>query len=193
MWLNELNVEGNIELRSTRTATRELVASRAADGTWTSSFLDDDYDDEKETDMPDIDPDEHQTGDDVREVPIYGRGTRIYEGVLSGDPVTGHDHDLTVYAHYSKDGFELTTHDDGYYPVDERHSALWVKPEHVPDLVLALGGNSGDDPVELLAQQIQEGVIPVKTGWSIERLCLSNWFTEHGVPYTTAYESVSNL
>jgi hypothetical protein len=121
----------------------------------------------------------------VRQVPTFGRGTRLYEGILTGDPVSGEDHDFTVYAYWSEDGFELTTHDDGHWPVDELHWALWVEPEHVADLILALGGQSGDDPVELLARQMQNGVI--------NHFGIGTWLSEHGVPYTHASKSVSNL
>jgi hypothetical protein len=97
-----------------------------------------------------------------REVPIFGRGTCIYTGVLKGDPY-GHDHDLSLYASCSEhSGFELTIHDDGYGHVDELHTAMWVEPEHVRDLLFALGGEIEDDPVELLAQQIKDGSIPVQ-------------------------------
>jgi hypothetical protein len=60
-----------------------------------------------------------------------------------------------------------------------------VGPEHVPDLVLALGGRSGDDPVELLAQQVQNG--------TISQFGIGNWFSAHGVPYTSDSKNVSNL
>ena len=130
-----------------------------------------------------------------REVPTFGRGTCVYRGVLIGDPY-GHDHDLSLYASYSEhSGFELTIHDDGHYPVDELHTALWVKPDHVRDLLRALGGNIGDDPVELLVQQIESGSIPVKEGGGLrwERVCIDRWFSENGVQYTSASKNVSNL
>jgi hypothetical protein len=123
--------------------------------------------------------------ENARQVPTFGRGAHLDQGVVTGDPVSGHDHDYSVYAYLSADGFEVTTHDDGHWPVDELHTAHWVEPEHVPDLVLALGGRSGDDPVELLAQQVQNG--------NISQFGIGNWFSAHGVPYTSGSKNVSNL
>jgi hypothetical protein len=123
--------------------------------------------------------------DNVRQVPTFGRGTALHQGVVTGDPVSGHDHDFSVYAYLSEDGFEVTTHDDGHWPVDELHTALWVEPEHVPDLILALGGRGGDNPVVLLAQQVQNG--------AISQFGIGNWLSEHGVQYTTDSKNVSNL
>lgn len=124
------------------------------------------------------------TDDNVRqrEVPTFGRGTCLYRGIVTG---FGHDNDFTVYAYCGEDGFELSTHDDGHWPVDELHWALWVEPEHLADLILALGGQSGDDPVKLLARQMQNGVINHSE--------IGTWISEHGVPYTHAGKSVSNL
>ena len=129
--------------------------------------------------MPEIDPNENVP---QREVPTFGRGTRLYAGTVTA---FGYDNDFTVYAYCGPDGFELSTHDDGHWPVDELHWALWVEPEHVPDLVLALGGQRGDDPVKLLARQIENGVI--------KRSAISTWIREHGVPFTSDSKSVSNL
>jgi hypothetical protein len=134
------------------------------------------------------------TNDNRRDVPTFGRGTCVYLGLLTGDPVSGEDHDLSVYASFDEhSGFELTTHDGGHWPVDELHTALWVEPGHVHDLLLALGRNSGDDPVELLAQKIKNGSIPVKEGGPIEGICIDRWFSENGVQYTTDSKRVSNL
>lgn len=129
----------------------------------------------------------------VRSVPTFGRGTCLYRGVLRGDPSSGQDHDFTVYAYFSVDGFEVTTHDGGRWPADEVHSALWVEPEHVDALVSALGGRSGDDPVWLLARRIEEGVVPVKAGEQVEYASIDAWFSERGVHYTTGSKRVSNL
>jgi hypothetical protein len=126
-----------------------------------------------------------------REVPTFGRGECLYRGVVS-NPVTGSSEDFSVYAFYSDEGFELTTHDDGHYPVDELHTAMWVEPEHVPDLLRALGGNIGDDPVELLARQIENRAITVENRGSSEGVPISRWFRERGVPYTTDSKFVSN-
>lgn len=167
----------------------EVEAHRMADGTLSKSVhMDDpdpDDDDDDEIDLADIDPDERQSGDKVRQVTTLGRGRRLHQGVVTGDPVSGYDHDSSVYAYLSGDGFEVTTHDDGHWPVDELHTALWVEPQHVPDLILALGGRSGDDPVELLAQQVRNG--------TVSQFGIGIWFSKHSVPYTTASKSVSNL
>jgi hypothetical protein len=134
-----------------------------------------------------------ETNDRKREVPTFGRGECVYRGVMS-NPVTGTDDDLSVYAFFSEDkGFELTIHDDGHYPVDERHTAVWVEPEHVPDLLRALGGIIGDDPVELLAQQVKNGSIAVQESNRIKSVRIFEWFRENGVPYTSDSKSVSNL
>lgn len=121
----------------------------------------------------------------VRQVPTFGRGTRLYRGVVSDDPVTGEDHTHSVWVYHSDDGYEVSTHDGGHWPVDEVHTALWVEPEHIPDLILTLGGKSGDDPVELLAQKVQDG--------AVRPFGILNWFSEHGVPHTFGSKNVSNL
>ncbi|ABM11939.1 hypothetical protein [Mycolicibacterium vanbaalenii] len=128
-----------------------------------------------------------------REVPTWSTGTILYSGSISGDPVSGHDHDLTVCASFSEnDGFELAVHDDGHWPVDELHQALWVEPEDVPLLVRALGGGDEDDPVRLMAEGIANGSIRVKTAIPIERVAIFDWFKEKGVPYTSDSRFVSN-
>ncbi|PWQ88614.1 hypothetical protein DKX15_18355, partial [Enterococcus faecium] len=67
-----------------------------------------------------------------REVPTWSSGTSLYGGSISGDPVSGHNHDLIVCARSIEDGgFEVAVHDDGHWPVDELHQALWVEPEDV--------------------------------------------------------------
>ncbi len=171
--------------RPIRLPQRDLPAD-AEKGSATQRSLEKNSADEKSADT------ETGTGNH-RPVPTFGRGTCLYRGVLEGDPVSGEDHKLSVYAQYGEDGFELTSHDGGHYPVDEYHSALWVEPEHVEDLLSALGGTSGDDPVVLLRQRIQDGDIQVKTATSIERVCISDWFQAHGVRYTSAYTTISNL
>jgi hypothetical protein len=184
--LEELDVEGNVELLSAATGLRTVSAHRTADGTWTIP-------DEKHYRTA-IDPsengDEDETDDKVRQVPTFGRGTRLHQGVVTGDPVSGYDHDYNEYVHYSEDGLEVSTHDGGHWPVDELHTALWVEPEDVPDLLLALGAQSGDDPAELLVRQIQKEVLP---GGRVSYNRISLWLKQHGVPYTSASKNVSNL
>lgn len=121
-----------------------------------------------------------------RRVPPFGRGTRVYSGVLTGDPVTGKDHDLVVYAEYNEtDGFELCIYDSASWPVKDQDFALWVTPEHTPALLNAVGALSTDDLIERLTQRLSDGSIPVKEGEWIERVCLPRWFRDNGVEYTS--------
>ncbi|PQE01770.1 hypothetical protein CYL16_06915 [Mycobacterium sp. EPG1] len=107
--------------------------------------------------------------------------------------MSGHNHDLIVCARSIEDGcFELAVHDDGHWPVDELHQALWVEPEDVPLLVRALGGNDDDDPVALMAEGIANSSIQVKTASPIQHVAIFGWFKEKGVPYTSGSKSVSN-
>lgn len=120
----------------------------------------------------------------AREVPYFPRGTVLHNGIVTGDPVSGHNHDYSVWAQLTDDGFEVTTHDEGHWPVDELIEAYWVEPENVAGLILALGGRAGDDPVELLGLHLQRGTVS-DTG-------IGNWFAAHGVPYTSGRRTISN-
>src|SRR5689334_256111 len=105
-------------------------------------------------------PDEPHAAGGTRSVPTFGRGIRLHAGVTS-NPVTGTSDDYVVYAYYSpEDGFfELSTHDDGHWPVDEYHTAQWVEAEHIAVLLDVLAGSSGADPAELFAQRVRDGSI----------------------------------
>ncbi|OKH76415.1 hypothetical protein EB72_01405 [Mycobacterium sp. SWH-M1] len=98
-----------------------------------------------------------------RSVPTFGRGIRLHAGTTS-NPVTGTSDDYSVYAYYSPDDgfFELSTHDDGHWPVDEYHQAQWMEADDIAALLKALGGDSGADPARLFAQRVQDGSIGLK-------------------------------
>lgn len=121
-----------------------------------------------------------------RPVPTFGRGILLHAGTAS-NPVTGTSDDHSVWAFYSpEDGFfELSTHDDGHWPVDEYHQAQWVEADDIAALLKALGGDSGADPAELFAQRVQHGIIGVKE--------VPNWLSRNAIPYSSGSQSVSNL
>jgi len=121
-----------------------------------------------------------------RPVPTFGRGIRLHAGTTS-NPVTGTSDDYSAYAYYSpEDGFfELSTHDDGHWPVDAYHQAQWVEADDIAVLLKALGGDSGGaDPAELFAQRVQDGSIGLKE--------VPNWLSRNAIPHSSGSRSVSN-
>ncbi|MBX7452208.1 hypothetical protein GR927_29825 [Mycolicibacterium sp. 3033] len=121
-----------------------------------------------------------------RPVPTFGRGIRLHAGTTS-NPVTGTSDDYSVYAYYSPDDgfFELCTHDDGHWPVDEYHHAQWVEADDIAVLLKALGGDSGADPAELFAQRVQDGSIGVQD--------VPNWLSRNAIPHSFGSQYVSNF
>ncbi|MEW5812519.1 MAG: hypothetical protein AB1925_24100 [Actinomycetota bacterium] len=121
-----------------------------------------------------------------RPVPTFGRGIRLLAGATC-NPVTGTSDDYSAYAYYSpEDGFfELSTHDDGHWPVGEYHQAQWVEADDIAVLLDVLGGNRGADPAELFAQRVQDGSIGVKD--------VPNWLSRNAIPYSSGSQSVSNF
>jgi hypothetical protein len=103
----------------------------------------------------------------------------------------GDDHDVFVYAEYSDaDGITLTVNDSAHWPITDTRTSLCVAPQHVPQLIEALGPVDGLDPFELLWRRIQDGTMPViETSSVVERIYIENWLERHDVTFTSDTQS----
>ncbi len=64
-------------------------------------------------------------------------------------------------------------------------STISVAPEDVPQLAERLGQSETLDPIQLLAQRIEDGSVPVIDKTSrIETIGLTKWFEANGIRHT---------
>lgn len=82
---------------------------------------------------------------------------------------------LAVWAKYEDDGrLAINGQDLGGHAVYEEYEYfIRVQPEDFPALVASLGGQPGDDVLELVTAKAQEVV----------QIGESTWLTAHGIPY----------
>lgn len=110
----------------------------------------------------------------------------IFRGTLRGDPVSGEDHKVSVYAWFEQSGaLTVTVYDSAHWPSSDMKSTISIAPEDVPQVVERLGPSESLDPIQLLAQRIEDGSVPVIDKTSrIETIGIAGWFKANGIRHT---------